>query len=332
MCLAAPGGAFLGGSVRYRIVSVLTAVLTLLGLALAAAPAHAQTIAQDKLVDPNPANFTPHVLDGQVWAVAQVGNKIVLGGSFTQAQNASGGATLHAQQDSRVRQEYRRDRHRLRSELQQHRALARRLSRWAVGLCRRSVRNSERRHGSQGRQTNISNGARTAGFNPATIDAVVWDMKLAGNRLFIGGAFTRVGAATRTYLAELNAQTGALSANLDLTIAGTHNGGQTFVHKFDVSPDGSTMVVTGNFATIQGQDRVQMGVVDLTTPQATLADWQTERWKPMCYSVFQYYLNDVDFAPDGSYFVLSSMGGYGSGPPTLCDTPCPDGRPPRAGL
>ena len=113
---------------------------------------------------------------------------------------------------------------------------------------------------------------------------------------------------------------GALRPSLNVTIAGAHNGGQTLVHKFDVSPDGSTMVVTGNFTTINGQDRVQIGVMDLTTNPVTLTDWQTDRWKPMCFSSFQYYLNDVDFSPDGSYFVLSSIGGYGSGPPTLCDT------------
>ena len=46
------------------------------------------------MVSANPADFTPHVLDGEVWSVAQVGSKIVLGGAFTQAQNASGGTIL----------------------------------------------------------------------------------------------------------------------------------------------------------------------------------------------------------------------------------------------
>ena len=45
------------------------------------------------VVNADPVDWTPHVLDGEVDAVAQVGNLMVIGGTFTQVQDASGGTT-----------------------------------------------------------------------------------------------------------------------------------------------------------------------------------------------------------------------------------------------
>ncbi len=47
--------------------------------------------AQNKIVNPDPANWTPNVLNGQVNSMVQIGNKIYAGGQFTQVQASSGG-------------------------------------------------------------------------------------------------------------------------------------------------------------------------------------------------------------------------------------------------
>src|SRR6188472_1801546 len=42
-----------------------------------------------RIVSDDPANFTPHILDGTVYSIVQVGNMVVVGGNFTQVRQTS---------------------------------------------------------------------------------------------------------------------------------------------------------------------------------------------------------------------------------------------------
>lgn len=306
---------------KKRFASFAALLLTLALAQVVAAPAvHAAEHEHEKVVSTTPVNNTPHVLDGIVFSIAEVGDLIVLGGSFTQVQAASGGAVL--------------TRNRIVAFNKNTGVISTSFAPSFNSTVRSVVAAPDGQSVYIGGQfgtmngasvskvvrLNLSNGQRVAAFNAPLIDAVVHDMNLSGNRLFIGGEFTRIGNQDRTKLAELNPTSGEVRANTNILIEGMHYGGSTFVHKFDVSADGTKLVATGNFRTMDGLDRVQVGMIDISGDQATVANWHTDRWKPMCYNSFSYYLNDLDFAPDGSYFVLGSMGGYGSGPPSLCDS------------
>src|SRR6266545_1648185 len=73
---------------RRTAVAVAVTVLAsgLSGL-MTASPATAD-IAQTQVVSANPVDNTPHVKDGTVRAYAVVGSKVVVGGTFTQVQQA----------------------------------------------------------------------------------------------------------------------------------------------------------------------------------------------------------------------------------------------------
>lgn len=319
----------MSAAVVRRLLGVSVAVAVSLGLLVAPAstpPASAQVQSHDRLVSPQPTTTTPHVLDGEVWAVAEVGNRIVLGGSFTQARNASGNTATVT-------------RNRIlafdKATGQIDTAFAPSFNATVRTLVAAPDGQSVYVGGQFGTlngagvskivRLNLSNGQRVTSFNPPAPDSVVYDAKLSGNRLFIAGTFSRVGNQARSRLAELDPVTGALRSSTVATFDGVHNVpangvAQNLVYKIDVAPDGRTLVAIGNFTTVDGQDRVQIAAFDTSGPQTTLLDWQTNAYKPDCYDVFDYYIKDVDFSPDGSYFVTTSVGGYGSGPPSLCDT------------
>lgn len=304
-----------------RYLAVFAGFLMIAGICVVApTAATASEQALNTVVRSTPVNYTPNVLDGTVFSIAEIGDMIVLGGQFTQVQASTGGAVLSRnnivgfnKNNGQISTSFAPQ---FNSTVRSVVAAADGTSVYVGGqfgtLNGASV--------TKVTKLSLSNGSRVTAFNPGNIDAVVHDMKLVGSKLYVAGEFSTIKGTPRSKLASLNPTTGALLPELNVVFDGTHLGGTTFVHKFDVSPDGKTMVVTGNFRTMDGLDRVQVGMIDLSTPQASVAAWQTESWKPNCYSSFAYYLNDLDFSPDGSYFVLGSMGGYGSGPPSLCDS------------
>ncbi len=290
---------------------------------LPAQPATAVNPVLSQIVSANPADWTPHILDdtGIVYAITQVGNQMVAGGVFTQVKqpggptltrsnlfafNATTGAinpnfapTFDGEVDS----------------------LATDGTSLFVGGTFNTV------NGLSGYKRlvklNLTDGSIVTGFGAKiTSGQQVWDMQVRGSKLYLGGAFTVVNDTARERLAAVDTQTGALDPNLHLVFAGKHNGGQVRVHRFDISPDGTRLMAIGNFVTVDGQDRRQAAMIDLTTTPATLANWETDRFKPQCTSRFDTYMRDVDFSPDGSYFILATTGAYMGGPNAgvLCDT------------
>jgi PKD repeat protein len=309
------------GRRRFALLSALFLPLAVIaGLLVGVAPA-AQAVQtfQDRLVSDDPVNFTPHVLDGDVLAIAVVGNTVVLGGEFTQAQNAGGGTVYNR----RNIVAYNRTTGAISTTFVPN--LDDKVRTLAPGPDGSSVyvggqfNNVDGQIASKITLLDINTGQKRASFKPGIINALVYDAKLVGNRLFIGGQFTKVNGQERSMLAELDPVTGALRPGA-VTFAGTFGGGTTFVYKFDTDPAGTQLTAIGNFRTVNGSTRVQIATFDITGPLALMADWRTTGYEPQCAAGFQYYIRDIDYSPDGTFFVTTSTGAYAGGPPKLCDS------------
>ena len=303
------------------------------GLVLGAAPAGAVSTQQQTLVSAVPGTNTPNVNDKHVEEITQVGNKIILGGNFTNATNQNSTTAVT-----------------------RNNILAFDASSGTIDTGFVPALNGQVNALLPGPTANTvyvgglfttlngaavpklvlidtTTGAKVTTFKPPALNGYVGDIKRVGNRLFVGGAFTKAGTATHGGLVTLNASNGALDPFMNIQVAGHHNydgtgaNGAIGVTKLDVNPAGTRLVALGNFKTVSDPDHGQAGtdhdqimMLDLSTPTASLAAWQTNRYDPACYrNAYDSYVRDVDFSPDGSYFVTVATGGYPGHDGNICD-------------
>src|SRR3954452_14460385 len=284
-----------------------------------AAPASAQTVAPAGGVSADPAGSTPNVLDGAVKAIVQVGDTVVLGGSFSQVQAASGGPVL--------------ERHNLVAFSARTGAVSTAFAAGTddevsalvpaadgtsvyVGGFFSTVNGVKSRRLAQ---LNLGTGALVPTFKAPAMDGKVKDLRLAEGRLWVAGSFATIAGHAQPVLATLDATTGAYDPYMSLAFSQPLRGGALQVAKMDVTPDGSRLVAVGNFGAVAGASRPQLALLDLTGASARVANWATQQYAPDCSSSFDTYLRDVDFAPDGSFFVISTTGAY-KGSTSPCDT------------
>ena len=238
---------------------VLVTALSGVQLALSL-PAAADT--SDVIPSANPIDITPHVLDEQARSIVQVGDRMVVGGNFTQIQNA-GTSTAIPQPyvfafdpvTGKIDTNFMPS---LNGEVTTVLAHPDGDKVWVAGAF--SQANGDMH--SRIVLLSLSTGQAVSSFDPPAISAEISSMKLVGDRLYIGGEFNTIGGEARTALATLDPVTGALTTAMDSTISGTLQAGKgvTGIKTFDVSPDGSRLVAIGNFARVDGQDRVQLAM------------------------------------------------------------------------
>ncbi len=287
----------------------------------------AEPLAPDRMPGDVPSKRTPWVLDGEVTKVVQVGDVMIAGGLFTQVSDPMNGTPYTRQNlfafdatTGLVSQTFNPT---VDGQVQQ----------LAPGPTPGTVYVAGDFTKINGRGPNhlqlldVQTGLAVPSFRASSTNGGIETMDLLpGNRLFIGGFFSRIGGVPHGQLATLNATTGALDPFLDLDVAGHHNdsgsGAQAPVgpRESGVTPAGDRLVVVGNFRTVGGLDRDQIVMLDLTGPTAVVStSWYTTQYTPICSPrAFDSYMRDVEMSPDGSFFVVSSTGGPHTG--TLCDT------------
>jgi hypothetical protein len=293
-------------------------VVTTALLLLPALPAGAVNVAQPSIVSANPADNTPQVLDGQVRTMAVVGQDVVVGGTFTQIRNQGSTTILDqpylfafdrttGQIDTSFRPVVDKRVEALAGAPDGHSVFVGGYFATVNGVAKSYLA-----------KLDVATGLEDPVFR-ATTTLWVRDLAVRGNTLFVAGAFCKIRGIPRCGLAAVDATTGKVNPNLDLPFLDPRSGTRQVIH-IDVTPDGGKLVAIGNFTHVAGLDRTEVAVVDLgdLSVPATVADWETDRWKAACSTKYDSYITDVDISPDGAYFVLVSTGaGF---PGTLCDS------------
>ncbi|MCX6465542.1 MAG: PKD domain-containing protein [Pseudonocardiales bacterium] len=302
--------------------TLLVLGLTMVGQAGTAAAVTPTSEPHDRIVSADPVDFTPQVQDGAIKTIVKVGNRILVGGSFTSVKEVGGNkpvltrnrlfafdATTGAIDPTWV-PDVDKDEVSVLLPAPDGQSVY-------VGGGFNAVNGTS---AFKLTRLDLVTGAPISTFRPR-VDARVKDLRLAGGRLWVSGNFATVDGVPRAAVATLDPTTGALTDYSTLVFSGNQTGDASVTqgYKMDTSPDGSKLVVVGNFNAVNGQVRRQIVMIDLTGPQAALANWDTIRYADQCSQSFDTYMRDVAFSPDGSYFVVTTTGGYG-GTTRLCDT------------
>jgi hypothetical protein len=300
---------------------LLTVTVSCLAVTIVAGAASAVVVptpAAATLVSANPADQTPHAKDGEVRAFAQIGNVVYVGGSFTQVKAAS--ATTWGARNYLFA--YDRTTGALSTTFLPvldgavNTLVAGPAGNLIVGGAFKTVNGVARKNLVA---LDPTTGQTVASWVGRSDGGTVRDLALRGNWLYVGGAFSWVNGTAHSGLARLNASTGAIDPTFVIDAAvGRHNT-SFYVWTIDVSPDGRTLAVGGNFMQVNGAARNQIALVDVSgTP--TLLDWSTEKFVPPCAApqTFVHYVQDIKFAEDGSYLIVGSNGG-GGWPAAYCD-------------
>ncbi|MGD9957970.1 PKD domain-containing protein [Nocardioides sp.] len=306
---------------RYLSLSAC-ALMALSGLLFVSTPAAtAVSSPEGKLVSATPATFTPGVQNGAVNSIVQVGDQIILGGTFTSVKPSGSNQTAITRNrlvafNATTGQISSTFNPAPNGEVTVVLPAADGTSVYVGGSFTTIGGVSKTRLA----KVRVSDGAVLTTFNAGTIPATVKDLRLSNGRLWVAGTFTKVGKGTQGALTTLDPLTGAAQTYMTLPVTGIHNSGVTSVNKIDISPDGTKLVAIGNFNELAGVVHQQVFMLDLTGASAAVADWNTTFYAPPCAAgAFDTYMRDLDFSPDGSFFVLTTTGAYG-GQDSPCDT------------
>lgn len=296
---------------RRHLALLATAALLL----LVAGPAQALAAgSQPTVVSDNPVDWTPNVLDGTVYAVAVVGDEVVVGGDFTQVRPAAGGTVLHRAGlfafqlgTGTVSADF-----------------APRLDGTVYGLA--AGPNHTVYAGGDFTEVNgaahagvarldVATGTPTAGFKSTVDDGTVASVVAHGSSVYLGGNFSGVDGTSRPAVARISGTTGALDTGFNARVADPRSGRLRAV-KLALTNDGATLAVAGTFTRVGGADRTQLALVSAGT--GAVRDWRADSYQQDCDPEYNTYLRGLDFAPNGGYLVVTTTGHHAD-PHSMCD-------------
>jgi hypothetical protein len=301
---------------RRRVLSLAAAAVAATG-GVASIPAASADISQGAVVSANPVDWTPHVLDGTVRDIAVVGQKVVVGGNFEKVKEAGSNKPT----------------------ISRHNIFAFDLGTGKIDtkfvpkvdgtvyalqagpsssvLVGGSFTNTNGTALGSLTRLGLADGKAVKGFNARIGHGLVFTMIRRGSHVYVGGAFTTIAGVAHSPLARVDATTGKADSGFNIAVT-TPRQGALKVFKLAVNQADTRLVIDGTFTKVAGQRRYQIAMID-TSGKGALTSWATERYATKCSSSFDTYMRGIDFAPDGSYFVVVTTGAP-HGTSQLCDT------------
>ena len=299
-------GGYLMFSRRRR--SLLAALA--LTVALGAMPsAEALYSAQNQVVSDDPVDWTPHVVDGKVTTILPMGNRVYVGGTFTQVAqtklDVANGTNLISKPGlfavNAATGAIDLGFHPPAWGIDPRPEFAKGVEALAPGPGGTSLfvggafsYDVDATH--QGRKLlklDAATGAvaPVASFDVSTGASPVKDLAVHGDRLFLAGVFSTVKGDTHRGVAVVDANNGALDDSFDVQFTVPRQTGGEIdpvtglpierprVESIAVTPDGRTLVAGGNFTKADSADRFQIALIDVTPgSSASVLNWHTNRF------------------------------------------------------
>jgi hypothetical protein len=139
------------------------------------------------------------------------------------------------------------------------------------------------------------------------------------NHLILGGLFNGVnGSSLDKYLASVSPTTGKNDHYVHLGVSGkysfTDQGGHsavtnaTQVYNSQLSPDGTKMLLEGDFTSVGGVQRQQIFMLDLGATSATVDPWYSTEFNAFCATIQPFYIRAAAWSADGSKVYTASTG------------------------
>jgi len=300
----------------FTIAASLTAGLAL--AALVAPPAQSMSAPLTQVVSDDPVDNTPHVVDGTVYAIAEVGNLVVVGGNFDEVREDGSGTIQNVNNifaydpdTGEVDPGFKPNLDNTVDTV----AAAPSGNAVIVGGYFGKVNGANWRGLAM---LSLADGSRVQSFVGKT-NAAVHKVLVRGSRLFVGGRFDSINGVDRTGLAVLNSTTGALDTSFTIEIAESRKPGiqpKPLVEEMDATKNGKRLIIVGNFLKVGGISHQQVAMIN--PANNAVLKFNSPRFNSLCGSSLAHFFSDVEIDPTGTYFALVSRGGYSQN--DLCDT------------
>lgn len=306
-----------------RKAVVTTFVLVVVSIALSGTRVWAwDDVLHTELVSETPSKSVPRVVDGKVWAIAQWGDLVVVGGQFSAVKVAGG------EQIARTN---------LFAFWRSSGAIDKRLDVSLNGSVRSIAIDPNGRGIFIGGQFSRVNDESRRGLVFLDRDGQrvrnwrgrpngpVADLAVHGDTLYVGGKFSKINGQQKAIFGTIGVADGLVTSESDIVFSDprfpTYRG-VLEVRRFEISPDGRRLIVLGNFQLADGKARNQIAVLDIASSPDSVANWSTNWFDHPCNgstSIWPYFVRDVSISPDSSYFAVATVGGRVAALPNPCD-------------